>query len=144
MGALRTNLINRVFTCFYEDFTVKAGTAISVVRNAAANFGRYGRQSTAAINNETFCTFYLTPGNYTFTLLLGTTAAGGIATIQINEATVTTIDTYASATALATSQTFTYTVTNNRSHTLSIAIASKNGASTNYDFYLTRISAKLT
>lgn len=144
MGFLRTYPLEQVFTCFFEDFTVKVGNAISVTRNGNANFARYARQNTAAINNETSCTFYLTPGNYTFTLLYVTIAVGGIATVKINGVTVATIDTYTSTSVFAASQTFTYTVTNNRVHTLSIVIASKNAASTNYDFYLTRVSAKLT
>lgn len=143
MGVLRTYPLQQVFDCFFEDFSVKVGSAISIARNASANFTRYARQTPSAINNETFCIFTLTPGNYTFTLLYGGSTAGGIATVRINGILVATIDTYASATALALSQTFFYNVTNNRPHTLSIAIASKNAASTGYDFYLTRVSAKL-
>ncbi len=144
MGALRTYPLQQVFTCFFEDFSVKVGNAINPVRNAGANFTRYSRQATAVINNETWCNFYLTPGNYTFTLLYGTAPVGGIATVKINGTTVATIDTYTSTSIVTASQTFTYTVTNNRVHTLSIVIASKNASSTGYDFYLTRVSAKLT
>ncbi len=144
MGILRTYPLEQVFACFFEDFTVKVGSALSVTRSASANFTRYARQTTGAINNETFCTFTLTPGDYTFTFLYGTSPSSGIATVKINGATVAAIDAYTSGTVLATSQTFTYTVTNYSPHTLSIVMASKNAASTNYDFLLTRVSAKLT
>ena len=143
MGVLRTYPLQQVFDCFFEDFSVKAGSAISVARNASANFTRYARQSPSAINNESFCVFTLTPGNYTFTLLYGASASGGVATVRINGFVVATIDTYASTTTLTLAQGFFYSVTNNRPHTLSIAIASKNAASTGYDFWLTRVSAKL-
>ena len=143
MGVLRTYPLQQVFDCFFEDFSVRVGSAISIARNASANFTRYARQTTAAINNETFCIFTLTPGNYTFTLLYGASPAGGIAIVRINGVIVTTIDTYASTIALTLAQVFFYSVMNNRSHTLSIAITSKNVASTGYDFYLTRVSAKV-
>jgi len=143
MGVLRTYPLQQVFDCFFEDFSVKMGSAIFVTRNAAANFTRYARQTPSAINNETFCIFTLTPGNYTFTLLYGVSSAGGIATVRINGSVVATIDTYASTTTLTLAQGFFYSVMNNRPHTLSIVIASKNAASTGYDFYLTRVSAKL-
>lgn len=143
MGFLRTYPVCNVFERYYEDFTAKSTGSFSVVRNGNANFNRYARLLPSSITTEAFCTFYLTPGIYTFTFFICTAANAGIATIRINADIVATLDTYSATTVVTEVRTFNYTVTNNKLHTLTVSTSSKNAASTGYDFYGIRVVAKL-
>lgn len=143
MGYIKSLSTINTLSCFYEEFTVKVGATLTSTFLSTQSFGRITQQ-TAAINNETYFNFYLSPGAYTFRFLGQSNATSGISSVYIGGVLVTTLDWYSASTVQNVLKTFSYTSTSAAQKTLSIVVASKNASSTGYGLVLTKISAKLT
>lgn len=94
---------------------------------------------THAINDEMDFKVYLAAGSYTILLYTLTAASQGIVHVQIDGADVTTIDLYANpgGNNQRMSNTFVNSVSGIK--TLGLKIASKNGASSDYQFHYNMI-----
>lgn len=143
MGYLITKKPITSFSCFYDEFTVKVGAPLVSSFLSSMSFSRITQQ-TAAVNNETFYNFYLSPGAYTFNILGQKNATSGISTVYIDDILVGNFDWYSATTGQNVTRTFTHTITSDTQKTLSIVVASKNPTSTNFGLVLTRIFATLT
>lgn len=143
MGYIKSLSTINTLSCFYEEFTVKVGATLTSTFLSTQSFGRITQQ-TAAINNETYFNFYLSPGAYNFRFLGQSNATSGISSVYIDGVLVTTLDWYSASTVQNVLKTFSYTSTSAAQKTLSIVVASKNASSTGYGLVLTKISAKLT
>ncbi len=139
--SLPFNRFPRQASVFGRVLRQPVGTAgITRTFQASQSFGLYYNQTTPAQNDEFSFNVFLEAGTYTLSCLGLTANNAGITTWKVdNVAQGTTHDWYTAGTVYDVTKTLTITVVGDGYHVIKGVMASKNGSSASYIWYVTMI-----
>ena len=134
------NQFPRRWTGWFGDSLITAGNPLTTSIDTGQAHNVVYLTTSAAVNDAWTQSFFLADGSYTLSFLGRSGTDQGIMTVYIDDVSQGTIDWYNGSTVKNVVKTISITVIGNGYHVLKVVMATKNGSSSNYYWYGTKMS----